>query len=143
MARVSEEVSGGVEDGHNAALTRLQRAINEALDRPSGGFSADETKAAKGAIAEAITIMGSVDFDEAPLIEFTDSGTLTIQWERTDDGVLLSFSGDGVFGFSLKTGVGESYSGTYQEREVKNSLDSVTRIEIKRLSKSEDAGEAA
>src|ERR1039457_5248858 len=118
----------------SATLTRLEAAIGKASERMASPFSSEEAQAAKSAVSEAITVMGSIDFDQVPLVEFTDVGTLTIQWERDDDGVLLSFSGDGIFGFSLKKGPESSYAGTYQERNVTESVDSATRAEINRLS---------
>ena len=123
--------------------SRLRPSIDAAMDRSAQDFDENERRMAKKASSESMSVMGSLDFGDLPLVEFTDSGTLTIQWEREERGVLLSFSGDGIFGFSLKRGPRDSYSGTYREREVKDGVDPDTRSEIIRVSNLSSNAEAA
>lgn len=122
---------------------RLRPSIDAAMVRSEQDFDENEKQMAKKATSESMFVMGILDFGDLPMVEFTDSGTLTFQWERDNRGVLLSFTGDGIFGFSLKRGPADSYSGTYQEREVKEGVDPGTSSEIIWLSKFSSNMEAA
>ena len=122
---------------------RLRPSIDAAMERSARDFDDNEKMAAKKASLESMSIMGSLDFGDLPFVEFSDSGILTLQWAREGRGVLLSFSGDGVFGFSIKRSPKDSYSETYREREVKDGVDPDTRSEISWISNIGSDAEAA
>ena len=125
------------------SFRRLRPSIDAAMERSARDFDDNEKMAAKKASLESMSIMDSLDFGDLPFVEFSDSGILTLQWAREGRGVLLSFSGDGVFGFSIKRSLKDSYSETYQEREVKDGVDPDTRSEISWISNIGSDAEAA
>lgn len=113
---------------------RLRRAVSSAIARAAPGFTDDETVAADKAMEDAIAVVAAVEFNDMPWIGITDECVITFQWQNGDEGVLLSFTGDGVFGFAMKAGSGSRYSSDYKEQTTAEALPPPVSSKISRLS---------
>jgi hypothetical protein len=115
---------------------RLAEAAAKALAEAANDLDSAAKRDADAAIQEAITTVSGVDFDQMPWIGVSDESIVTLQWERGDVGMVLIFSGDGVFALSPKSGSGEHYTREYREQKTAEGLPSAVHAEIIRLSQS-------
>lgn len=112
----------------------ISDAAKRALASAKPRLERDEEISAQKAVREAVAVVGHADFNEDPWVGFTDDGALMVQWQRDDKGVLLSFTGDGVFAIAVKSGPYATYSAGYREQTTTDGLPPDIRAEISRLS---------
>jgi hypothetical protein len=114
-------------------LRALSAAAATALADVAGDLDADAAREAQAAVQEATAVLRTANFTAMPWIGISDTGLVTLQWQRDEEGVALFFSGDGVFGVSTKTGANDHYT-DYRERQTADGLPTAIRSKIIRLS---------
>jgi hypothetical protein len=113
---------------------RLGKVVAQAMEKVEGGFDQDELYRANVAVREAVNVMSPIEFGEMPWIEISDDCVVSMHWEQRDEGVLVTFAGDGVIAFAIKTGAATSYADGFTERNASEGLPDDVRSAISRLS---------
>jgi hypothetical protein len=114
--------------------SRILHAAMLALQEAHRRLEPSEEAIAREAVGEAVAVVGPVDFGEDPWVGVTDDGALMVRWQRDDRGVLLSFTGDGVFGMAIKGDHEATYAADYREQETSYGLPADVLMEIMSLS---------
>ena len=122
-----------------ARQTQIRMAIDAALREIKDELSENEIEVARKATDEAVAVIGSTEFEKMPWVGVTDVGTVMVQWQQGDEGVVFSFAGSGIFAMALKNGASSHYAKDYREEALGRSLpDDIHRM-MKKLSQNKDA----
>ena len=143
VGTVSEKTSFLRKEFYEQNARRLRTIIDIVLEEFSAGCGHDELSQATDAMNEAISLVSKIEFGDLPWVGISDDSILSLQWQRDASGVLLTFAGDGVFGFAVKAGPQSSYSDEYAENEVAQGIPQTLAKQITRLSISVEATQTA
>lgn len=122
---------------------RLETEAKLVVAKVAGDFDQDELRRANGAIREAISVVSPVDFGEMPWIDISDDCIVSMHWERCEEGVLITFTGNGAIAFAVRTSANGSYLHGFTERNASEGLPEGVRSAISRLSQVKAALTAA